>query len=234
MNAIEVKSLNFHYPNNKVLENVNFLLKTGSFGAIIGSNGSGKTTFMKLILGELEASSGEIFVMEKPVKKDMAFPNLRYVPQLGLGMNSNFPASCYEVVSTGIYHGFGKKLTPQDKNDIDDAFTLVGMENFKDRNIGKLSGGQRQRILLARALVSKPKILLLDEPTAGVDKETSANFYSLLRDLNVNNKITILVITHDLEKIHQYTDKVFCLHDGHLHELSSETIQREVSHMHKH
>lgn len=234
MNAIEVKNLNFHYPNNNVLENVNFLLETGSFGAIIGSNGSGKTTFMKLVLGELEASSGQILLMEKPVKKDMAFPSLRYVPQLGLGMNSNFPASCYEVVSTGIYRGPFKKLNAEDKNDIEDAFRLVGMEDFKDRNIGKLSGGQRQRILLARALVSKPKVLLLDEPTAGVDKETSANFYKLLRDLNVDNGITILVITHDLEKIHKYTDKVFCLHDGHLHELSKEAIHLEVSHMHEH
>ena len=234
MYAIEVSDLSFSYNHEWVFNNINFKLNLGDFAAVIGSNGSGKSTLMKVILGELIANKGDIKVMNKIVKKDMAFPNLRYVPQVGLGTNTSFPASCYELVALGIYKGFGRKLNNQDKIAIDRAFELVDMSSFKKRNVGKLSGGQRQRILLAKALVSNPRILLLDEPTAGVDKESSKNFYELLQSLNTKEKITILTITHDLEKIHQYTNRVFCLNDGHLHELNQIEIENEVKHMHKH
>lgn len=234
MKAIEVKDLDFSYARQDVLKNVNLDLDQGDFGAIIGSNGAGKSTLLKLILGELVPGSGRVRIMGRDVEKDMAFPKLRYVPQVGLGPNSVFPASCREVVATGIYKGPGKKLGPEDKKAIAEAFSLVDMEGFEKRNIGRLSGGQRQRILLARSLVSKHEILVLDEPTAGIDIQTSRSFYRLLKKLQLEEGLTILVITHDLEKIHQYTNRVFCLHDGDLHELTLDEVETEVAHRHKH
>ena len=234
MQAIDVENLYFSYGPNQIISDANFSINKGDFAALIGANGSGKTTLMKLILGELEADKGRIRIFGKDVKKDMALPCLRYVPQLGLADNSNFPASCYEVVSTGIYKGLARKLKPEDKRQIDQAFDLVGMGAYKKRNIGRLSGGQRQRILLARALVSAPSILMLDEPTAGVDAETSRSFYKLLKTINEEKRVTIVTITHDIEKIYAYTNRVFCLGECHYHELSQEEIAKEIANKHIH
>lgn len=234
MKAVDVRDLEFSYSNNKIIKDTSFSIEIGDFAAIIGSNGSGKSTLMKLILGELEADHGSIKIMDKQVEKDMAFPKLRYVAQLGLGSNYSFPASCYELVSTGIYKGFGRKLSGEDKRKIDQAFDLVGMSEYKKTNIGKLSGGQRQRVLLARALVSQPDILMLDEPTAGIDKETSQSFYELLDELNSKENLTIINITHDLEKIYKFTNRVFSLCDGKIHELTREEVEKEVQGKHVH
>ena len=234
MNMVEVKDLSYSYGTSKVLDSININIEKGDFACLIGANGSGKSTLMKLILGEMVPDEGEIILNGKKVKKDMPLPGLAYVGQMGLGANSTFPASSFEVVSSGIWKGLGKKLSKEDKDSIQEALDLVDMGSYRDRNIGRLSGGQARRVLLARALVAKPQIIMLDEPTAGVDKENSIKFYELLSKLNKEKSITILTITHELERIYKFTDRVFCIEDGTCHQLREEEILKEVEGMHHH
>lgn len=223
MKAIEVKDLSFSYGKHEVLEDINFSIEEGDFAAIIGANGSGKSTLMKLIIGEIKARTGSIEIFGKKVKKDMALPDLAYLGQEGLGDKSVFPASVYELVSTGIYRGLGKKLKGPDKARILGALERVGMKDLARKNIGKLSGGQRQRALLARALVSRPRILLLDEPSTGLDKEAFTRLYQTLKGLSDENNMTIITISHNLDRISPYLDRVFSLESSKLIELDKDS-----------
>lgn len=234
--ALELYGLSFSYANTKILEDLSMTLYEGEFAAIIGANGSGKSTLLKLIFGELALSKGSIKFFDKEKLDKNDFGKIAYIPQQGLGKNSNFPASSFEVVSTNLYGGpwkFGI-FNKEKKEKVYEALKLVGMEDFSDRPIGKLSGGQRQRVLLARALISKPSLIVLDEATAGVDQESSNEFYKILRKLSAEDKVTILAVTHDLGGIFPYIDRTFCLEKANLIELSKEEVQNELSHRHRH
>lgn len=228
MDIIQVKDLDFSYGRAHVLSNINMTVGQGQMVAVVGSNGSGKSTLMKVILGDLVPDSGQVIIEGKEVQKDMAFEGLAYVSQLGLGDNSSFPANCYEVVSTGIYRGLGSKLTKEDKTRIGEALVLVGMEDHQKANIGQISGGQRQRVLLARALVSNPRILMLDEPTTGLDAKACQNFYQVLDDLRVKEGLTVLVISHDLDRLAPYVSKVYSIKEGKIKDIGLDQVQDHI------
>lgn len=234
--VINVSDLNFAYGNHQILRQVNLCVNKGDFVAIIGSNGAGKSTLIKLLLAELMLQDGSIEVLGKDISKTKSNPKIGYVPQTGLGKNSNFPASVYEVVSTNLYLNVGrfKFLNKNHRNKIMNTLKLVDMDSYWDRPISELSGGQRQRVLLARALVSDPEMLILDEPTTGVDSESTDNFYKLLKELNNSQELTIINVTHDLGKVFPYTNRVFCLEEGYVLELSREEVEHELSHRHEH
>jgi zinc transport system ATP-binding protein len=181
--AIEVKDLWFTYDKLPVLKEVNFTLKQDDFMAILGPNGGGKTTLLKLMLGILEPSRGEIRVFGKRPRD--ARERLGYVPQ-----------------STDIY-------SHEDKEKVAGLLKKVGMWDYRFWPIGSLSGGQRQRIFIARALAVEPEILFLDEPTASVDREFEIGLYELLKELN--KKVTIVVITHDVGVVSRYVKSVACV-----------------------
>ncbi|MDO5718783.1 MAG: ABC transporter ATP-binding protein [Tissierellia bacterium] len=233
---IEVSDLYFSYSDHEVLKNLNIKIYRGDFVAIIGSNGAGKSTLIKILLSELPLSKGDLKLFGKEVKRTYSNSKIGYVPQTGIGKGASFPASVFELVSTNLYSkikrfGF---LKAEHKEKIRDTLKLVGMEDRIYSSMNSLSGGQKQRVLLARALVSDPELLVLDEPTTGVDSKSTENFYKLLKDLNREKNITILNITHDMVNVFPFVNRIFCIEDANLLELSKSEVECEISHRHIH
>ncbi|MBF0202351.1 MAG: ABC transporter ATP-binding protein [Desulfamplus sp.] len=208
MSIIEIKELAFSYTGETVLEAVDLTVNDRDFLAIIGPNGGGKTTLLKLILGLLTPCRGTILINGKSPEK--ASPTIGYVPQ-NVNMNNNFPISALDVVLMGTLDPktrFNRDNTRNRKSAME-ALARLDMGKYADKKIGTLSGGQRQRVLIARAMVSQPRILLLDEPTASIDTKGQAEFYQLLEKLN--KEITILVVSHDLLVISRHVNAVACV-----------------------
>jgi len=205
MCIIDIKNLSFSYQKQKVLENINLCVKEGDFLAIIGPNGGGKSTLLKLILGINSVKEGSIKIFgEKPHKN---LQKIGYVPQ-NTNVNTDFPIKVIEVVLMG-HIGTKRPLfgyAEEEKRCALGALAQVGMEKFANEKIGSLSGGQRQRVMIARALCAHPKVLILDEPTASIDVEGQKQIYQLLKELN--SYITIIVVSHDLSFIMQYATTV--------------------------
>jgi zinc transport system ATP-binding protein len=215
---IEVKKLTYRYEKDVVLENINLTVPNGSFLAIVGPNGSGKSTLLKLLLGLLKPQKGEILIFGQEINKFKDWQKIGYVSQKANSFNTGFPATVFEVVASGLTKKLGmfKLFKNEHSQRVLDALDAVGMKQFSKRNIGELSGGQQQRIFIARALVSEPSLLILDEPTVGVDAENVNTFYRMLEDLNKNRDITLLLVTHDIGTISDKVSHVACL-NKHLH-----------------
>ncbi|OPX35579.1 MAG: ABC transporter [Desulfobacteraceae bacterium 4484_190.1] len=207
-NAIEMKGVCFSYDNVPVLEDVGFTLKQGDFMALIGPNGGGKTTLLKLLLGILKPDKGVIKVLGEPPHDTKN--RVGYLPQ-NTGFNTAFPITVMELAIMGRLSGsrIGRWYSKDDHAKAKEALKKVGMWEYRFSQIGKLSGGQRHRVFIARALVTDPEILLLDEPTAGVDSEFGVALYDLLKELN--KRVTIVVITHDIGIISSYIKSVACI-----------------------
>ena len=204
MNVIEISNLSFAYEKEPVLEQINLTVKKRDFLAIIGPNGGGKSTLLKLILGINPIQSGSIKVLGKRPKESLR--NIGYVPQ-NTNVNTDFPIKVIEVVMMG--HVEGKRpLFGYGKDEVlcaMGALEQVGMADFSQTKIGSLSGGQRQRVMIARALCAHPKILILDEPTSSIDITGQRDIYELLKELN--EYITIIVVSHDISVILEYANK---------------------------
>lgn len=211
MNLYRVDDVAFSYGKNQVLKGVNLSVNQGDFLAFIGANGSGKSTLIKLLLGIEKPGSGTITYKGERVSGRTDFSGVSYVPQLMVS-SYDFPITIFELVGLGLY---GKKISKEEKRDrIDDALALVGLQHLDDRLYGALSGGQRQRALLAKALISRPDVLILDEPTTGIDFKSRNALYELLNHLHDEHKITILMITHEMHLIENLVDEVYTLEGG--------------------
>ncbi|WP_066409855.1 metal ABC transporter ATP-binding protein [Aliarcobacter skirrowii] len=200
MDLIKIKNLFFKYQKTDILENVNLTIKDDDFLAIIGPNGGGKSTLLKLILGLLPLQSGKI---EKYIKNSQ----IGYVPQ-NTNLNIDFPITALEVVLMG-HVSSKKRIFGYSKDEIScalESLNQVGMKDYANKKIGDLSGGQRQRVFIARALCSNPKIMLLDEPTASIDVQGQQEIYELLKELN--KSICIVVVSHDLSILLNYAKNV--------------------------
>ena len=225
-NIIEIKNLNFSYNSQPVLRDVNLSVKYGDFVAMIGPNGGGKTTLLKLMLGLLDSKSGDVQIFNKS-PREVSF-RIGYVPQ-DIHINKNFPISALDVVLMGkLKPGRGwSRHSQQDRRSALNALEQVEMRKYSDHRIGELSGGQKQRVFVARALVTEPELLFLDEPTASIDTKGQNEFYALLKDLN--KSITIIVVSHDLMVISGYIKSVICVNQRlHYHghaELTGEMIE---------
>jgi len=198
----------FSYGEEPVLEDVNITVEERDFLSIIGPNGGGKTTILKLILGLLEPNKGSIRVLGKSPKKARRF--IGYLPQL-FKFDFDFPLSVMDITLMGRLgkRGVGKRYTKKDRTIALNALQKVGMEECMNKHIGDLSGGQRQRVLIARALTTEPRILLLDEPVSSVDTAWQQSFYELLHELN--KEIAIIMVTHDISVVSTYIDKIACV-----------------------
>jgi len=205
MSIIDIKNLSFSYEKDTILEDINLHIKQKEFLAIIGPNGGGKSTLLKLILGIETVKNGTIRVFDEKPSKNLT--KLGYVPQ-NTNVNTDFPIKVIEVVMMG-HVGHKRPLIGYKKEEIACALASlkqVSMEKYADKKIGSLSGGQRQRVMIARALCSHPKILLLDEPTSNIDTTGQKEVYELLKELNKH--ITIVVVSHDLSIILEYATSV--------------------------
>ena len=202
---IEIKNLNFGYKKNfKILENVNIRIKENQLITVVGPNGGGKTTLLKLIAGLLKHDSGQIIIDGKPHYK---YSSIGYIPQQSQ-FDNKFPITVYEVILSGTIKPFGH-YTKQDRATADKSMEEVGLQEYKDRPFSDLSGGQKQRVLIARALATNAKILLLDEPTSNIDAEIGRNLNVLLEKLS--KTMTIILVTHDTGFVMNITDRVFCI-----------------------
>jgi zinc transport system ATP-binding protein len=210
---IRLDGVSFQYGSFPVLDKVSFSIAQGDFLAILGPNGSGKTTLVKIILGLIRPVRGSIDLMGRPVEEFKAWSKIGYVPQKASHIDPFFPATVREIVAMGLLSG--RPPAAHRKKEEEQAITLalerVGMAAFKSRPIGDLSGGQQQRIIIARAIVNAPELLILDEPTAGVDAATQEMFYEMLHHLNEVQRITIILVTHDIGIVTKHVNKVACL-----------------------
>ena len=212
-NVIEIENVSFQYDYTQVLNNISFSVQEGDFLALLGPNGSGKSTLLKIMLGLLKPMSGSVKMFDQSVQQFAQKELVGYVSQKSNAFNSGFPATVFEVVRSGLTKktGLFKRYPKNAKELVLEALTAVGMESFVDRNIGQLSGGQQQRIFIARALVAKPKVLILDEPTVGIDHENVQAFYNMLAELNMKQKITMILVTHDVDMVSNRISHVACL-----------------------
>lgn len=228
---IRVEDVSFNYGGLPVLKDISFTISAGDFLAILGPNGSGKTTLLRVILGLARPEKGRVFIMGKPAETFAGRELIGYVPQKATHFDPLFPASVREVVAMTLRSGRGRESRKAEEAEIRRALDIVGMTGVMDRRIGRLSGGQQQRVFIARAIVRKPRILFLDEPTAGVDAETQDRFYDLLGSLHAEEKITIVLVTHDIGIINKHVTKVACLnqrlvyHGTHDHFCSSGALR---------
>lgn len=215
-NIIEVKNLSFSYTKNsrdEVLKEVNLNIHQGDYLGIIGPNGGGKTTILKLMLGLLKPTVGEVFLFNQDIKKFKDWYKIGYVPQKVTNFDNNFPATVKEVVAMGRFAKRGLLHWPnnEDKLKVEHALKQVDMEEYKDRLIGDLSGGQQQRVFIARALAAEPEVIFLDEPTTGVDQSTQNEFYQLLKKLNEEAGITLVIVSHDIEMVSREVTELACI-----------------------
>lgn len=216
MKQIEIKNLKFGYNENQILKDVNLSLDEGDFAVISGKNGSGKSTLIKLILGELKKDEGIIKLFGIDMEDFKNFDKIGYVPQVNEAIKVAFPVSAREYVGLNLYKEFSifNTITKKSKSKIENTFSTLKIKDLIDRPFNKLSGGQAQRVMIARAMVNNPDILILDEPTVGIDQKSKENFLDLLVHLNTHHNISILMITHEMEILGDYVDKVFKLKDG--------------------
>ncbi|MEO4052330.1 metal ABC transporter ATP-binding protein [Solibacillus sp. CAU 1738] len=210
---IELKNVSFQYEYTQVLKNISFRVEEGDFLALLGPNGSGKSTLLKLILGLLKPMSGNIELFGENANTFKHREWIGYVSQKSNAFNSGFPATVEEVVKSGLAKKTGLfKRLPKDVHDrVLKALQSVGMEQFANRNIGQLSGGQQQRVFIARALIAEPKLLILDEPTVGIDHENVQSFYDMLAKLNEERQMTMILVTHDVDTVSDRISHVACL-----------------------
>ncbi|HYK73510.1 MAG TPA: metal ABC transporter ATP-binding protein [Pseudoneobacillus sp.] len=217
---VQIDHVSYKYEKEQVLEDIHLSIPKGSFLAIVGPNGSGKSTLIKLLLNLLKLQKGRIQLFGDDIEKFKDWQKVGYVSQKANSFNSGFPATVYEVVASGLTKKLGlfRFLKKEDKDKIIEAISSVDMLPFIHRNIGELSGGQQQRVFIARALVSNPELLILDEPTVGVDARNVKNFYEMLEELNKRWRITLLLVTHDIGVISDKVSHVACLNKNlHFH-----------------
>ena len=206
MNLIEIKKLSFSYPTKKhTLKNIDLKIEEGTFNVIVGQNGSGKSTLIKCILGLNTDYTGEIIKEE----------HIGYLPQKS-EIQSNFPATIEEVVMSGTISSNLKSIfyKKEDKENAKQVMQRLGIFDIRKKCFADLSGGQQQRVLIARALCATRKIIILDEPTNGLDPRIAKQIYKLLDKLKREDGITTLMVSHDIDRALEYADNVIELEGG--------------------
>ncbi|MSQ13068.1 MAG: metal ABC transporter ATP-binding protein [Dehalococcoidia bacterium] len=211
--ALTFDDVSYAYGLTPAVDHVSFSVERGEFVALIGPNGSGKTTLIKLALGLERPQSGRVLLLGQAVERFTQWRRVGYVPQFVNAFSVRFPATVSEVVSHGLYRGldplalFRRSLSPGVERGLEQA----GISELRNRLVSELSGGQQRRVLIARALVSGAELLVLDEPTTGLDQPGQEQLYALLRRLRGERGITILLVTHDLGVVLHEASRVACV-----------------------
>ncbi|EKQ54122.1 MAG: ATPase component of Mn/Zn ABC-type transporter [Methanobacterium sp. Maddingley MBC34] len=205
-NAVEMENVSVKFNNQPVLQNINLQIGVNDFLAIIGPNGGGKSTLLKVILGLLKADQGSVSVFGN--QPGNPHNPIGYLPQ-HVSFDPDFPINVRDTVLSGRYHGLFKGYSDKDRDMVTEALEEVGMLKLQDRQMSRLSGGQMQRVFIARALVRDPKLLLLDEPMASIDPEMQDSFYKLLSRLR--ERMAIVLISHDVGAVSTQVENIACL-----------------------
>lgn len=209
MKLIECKKLSIGYGNKVVCKNINFAVNKGEYLCLIGENGSGKSTLLKTILGLNKAVSGKIIF-----DKDFSSKTIGYLPQQS-DMQKDFPATVMEVVMSGFLGkiGFRPFYKRGEKNKAEKIMEELDIKGLAKKSYKELSGGQQQRVLLARALCATDELLVMDEPVNGLDARAIKKFYALIKKLNVENGLTIIMVSHNIDKVIDYASNIVYLRD---------------------
>ena len=209
----DLDEISFRYGSEQILDSITFKVQRGDFLALLGPNGSGKSTLIRIMLGLAKPDNGSIRIMGRDLDEFTAWDRIGYVPQKVTDLDPLFPASVREVVAMGLlpHKKWPRFLTRGDESIIDEALELMEMRQYKDRRVWALSGGQQQRVFIARALASQPEVLVLDEPTTGVDGATQEKFYDMLELVNKQKGVTMVLVTHDIGVVTKHVNKVACL-----------------------
>lgn len=212
---IRIEHMCFAYTGKQeqILRDINLNITQGEYISIIGENGCGKTTLMRIILGFLKPVQGSITVNAG---------RIGYVPQRNDFTNSNFPITVFEVMNS-----YRKLLKINNKEVIQETLQMVGMQDQSKALMGNLSGGQVQKILIARAMMGNPVLLLLDEPSAGVDVDSQREIYGIIRRMNKEQKITVIAVEHNLEAVYANSTEIFHLQNGHGHLCNPDKYAKE-------
>lgn len=214
MTILEVNNLKVLYSNHVAIENISFKINKGEYVCLVGENGSGKSTLIKTIVGLLRPEEGKI-------KLNISLDEVSYLSQTNL-KDLNFPATAKEIIMSGVQkHNKLPFYTNDDKEVYNDVIKKLKIEEIQNRRIGDLSGGQKQRVLIARALIRKPELLILDEPATGLDYNITNDLYEILKNLNKEKQMTILMATHDIDEINEIKPRIINLaktvrYDGNL------------------
>lgn len=207
-NIIELHNVCFSYTNEAVVKNVSLNIHKGDYVGIIGPNGGGKSTLLKIMLGLLKPQEGNVKLFGTDIQKFREWYKIGYVPQKTY-VEINFPVTVEEVVAMGRYgkRGLFHFTTQKDREEVTKALSQVDMTEHRKKQISDLSGGQQQRVFIARALATEPEVIFLDEPTVGVDVKTQKQFYALLRKLNSELDLTLVLVSHELDVVaHEATE----------------------------
>jgi zinc transport system ATP-binding protein len=213
MPILETKNLDVYRNGVAVIEDATFSINRGDYVGIVGPNGGGKTSLLSALLGFLPNSSGSIYLFDTELARFSAWQKIAYISQQATSFEDHFPLTVRELVSLGCIKKdmLGRRFTQKDWQTVDDNLEFMGLSDVADRRIGQLSGGQKQRMFVAKALAHNPELILLDEPIVCVDSNAQEKFYKKLSDLNIERKITILIVTHDLASVFCRMSKVMCI-----------------------
>lgn len=206
MHIIDVSNLNFGYTSELVLKDVNLCVDEGQFICITGENGSGKSTLLKVLLGELKHFEGSVKLFGNAINSIKDFKDIGYVPQNSVMNKVAFPTTCREMVAINLYRSFGPVKFPGKKHfeRAEKALVDMGLEKYVRMPFNELSGGLQQRVMITRALINDPRLLILDEPTAGVDNESKVRFLDLLETVTQERNITAVLVSHELELVSRH------------------------------
>jgi len=209
---VEIEKVSFRYGEVSVLEDIDLTVEPGDFLGIIGPNGSGKTTLLRIMLGLLAPTGGQVRLFGHPPASLKQWGRLGYVPQKAT-FDPSLPVTVGEVVASGLVATMGllRRVRAAERRRVGDVLAQVGMTAYAAARVGALSVGQQQRVLIARALVSDPELLILDEPTGGVDPEAQTNFYALLHHLNREREVTLILVSHDIGVVAKEVTRLACL-----------------------
>lgn len=213
-NRIECENLAFSYDRrNRVLEDVTFSVQRGTYLGLIGPNGGGKTTLVRILLGLLAPQRGSIRIFGESAEENRRHGHTGYVPQRIAQTAGGFPATVEEIVRSGRVARVGalRRFRVEDREAVERAMETVGVARFRRRHVGRLSGGERQKVFIARALAAEPEVLILDEPTANIDIASEHRVYEVLRQLNREQGMTIIAASHDIDVVVREVGMVLCV-----------------------